>query len=247
MNQGDRIFALAQLWKENQEYRQFISDQKKLGKWIIMDNGAGDFSITTTQDDLIKIIQDLEPSEIIPIDILYNKEATIYNLDRFVEMMKANNLLDKAKIFAVPQGKDKQEWFECYEYMLNHPYVSTIGLSKITIPYIYKTGSKDAGIMEARHLCYEELKSLDLIKKPIHCLGAGDPREFLKYINDPLMRSTDSCFSVWSAMNNISWNDGNFERITTPLDYFDRDVTEEQAILAVSNVDFLKKVLNTGR
>jgi hypothetical protein len=115
------------------------------------------------------------------------------------------------------------------------------------VPYIYKTGSKDAGIMEARHLCYEELKSLDLIKKPIHCLGAGDPREFLKYINDPLMRSTDSCFSVWSAMNDISWNNGNFERITTPLDYFDRNVTEEQAILAASNVDFLKKVLNTGR
>jgi queuine/archaeosine tRNA-ribosyltransferase len=246
MEQGQRIFVLAQLWIKSGSYRNYILEQKVLGKWITLDNGAGDHC-TVSPQDLLEITMKLMPNEVIALDILFDKDATIYNLDRFIDMMKANDLLDKVEIFGCPQGSTKADWFECYQYMLDNPDVTTIGLSKIAVPYIYKTGSKDAGIMEARHLCYEELKSLDLIKKPIHCLGAGDPREFLKYINDPLMRSTDSCFSVWSAMNDISWNNGNFERITTPLDYFDRNVTEEQAILAASNVDFLKKVLNTGR
>jgi len=246
MDRGDKIFALAQLWKQSENYRNYIIEQKRLGKWIIMDNGAGDFNTTTTQDELLSIVKELFPSEIIPLDVLYNKEATIYNLDCFIEMLKAHDLLDKVDIFAVPQGKDKKEWFYCYMQMLDNPHVKTIGLSKITVPYIYGTGTDDVGIMEGRHACYEDLKQLDLIQKPIHCLGAGDPREFLKYINDPLIRSTDSCFTVWSAMNDIDWHKGDFTRIKTPHDYFTREVTEEQVKLVESNINFLKKVLNTA-
>lgn len=244
MNQGNRIFALAQLWKQDQNYREFIAAQKSLGKWIIMDNGAGDFDTTTTTEDLIQIVRQLMPSEIIPLDVLYNKEATIYNLERFIELLNAHNLLGQISIFAVPQGKTKQEWLECYNYMLNHPHVDVIGLSKITIPHIYKTGTHDTGIMEARHLLYHDLKQQNLLHKPLHCLGAGDPREFLKYINEPMYRSTDSCFTVWSAMNEIDWYKGNFNRIPTPKDYFEREITEDQQNIALSNIKFLKEVIN---
>lgn len=245
MEKGERIFVLAQLWIKSEKYRTFILEQKAQGKWITLDNGVGDHDFVS-QDQLLEIVKALMPNEVIALDVLFDKEATIYNLERFIDMMKAHDLLDKVQIFGCPQGSTKQDWFDCYEHMLSHQDVSTIGLSKIAVPHIYKTGTNDAGIMEARHACYQELKQLDLIKKPIHCLGAGDPREFLKYINDPLMRSTDSCFSVWSAMNDIDWHDGNFTRIPTPRDYFERDINIGQIKLAESNINFLKKVLNTA-
>lgn len=246
MEQGDRIFVLAQLWKQSEEYRQQIKAYKAEGKWITLDNGAGDFNTTTTQEELIAIVEDLMPNEVIPLDVLYERESTLYNLRVFITMLEQKDLLDKVEIFAVPQGKDKREWKMCYEEMLENPYVKTIGFSKITVPSVFETGADDQGIMEGRHLCYDELKSEGLLLKPIHCLGAGDPREFVKYIGDPIMRSTDSCFSVWAAMNGISWEEGNFERIKTPHDYFDRSVSEEAVEVALSNINFLKKVLNVG-
>lgn len=244
MNKGNRIFVLTQLWKKSEEYRNFILDQKAQGKWITLDNGAGDHDTTTTQEELLMIVKELLPNEVIPIDVLFDYEATVYNLDRFVELMRGEDLLDKVEIFGCPQGRNKEEWLKSYRYMLKHPFVKTIGLSKITVPYVYDTGKDDKGIMEGRHLCFEELKELDLLQKPIHCLGAGDPREFLKYINEPLMRSTDSCFTVWSAMNGIDWHEGEFLRIPTPREYFDLEITDKEVELAVFNINFLKKVLN---
>lgn len=242
MQHGDRIFVLAQLWNKSAEYRQYIVDQKAAGKWITLDNGAGDHC-TVSLEELIDITSVLMPNEVIALDILFDKDQTVRNLDSFIDMMKSSQLIGKVEIFACPQGNTKRDWFECYRYMLNHDDVDTIGLSKIAVPHIYGTGRDDSGIMQARHMCYDELKSLGLITKPIHCLGAGDPREFIKYRGDALMRSTDSCFSVWSAMNGIDWSADNFERIATPLDYFERDITDDQITLALSNISFLRRIL----
>lgn len=246
MEQGDRVFVLSQLWRRSEEYREKVRELKAQGKWIILDNGCGDFDVTTTSEDLLQIVKELRPNEVIPLDVLYNRDATLYNLTSFIGMLEFEGLLGQVEIFAVPQGKDKEDWMTCYLEMLNNPLVKTIGFSKITVPNVFGTGVDDQGIMEGRHLCYETLKQEGFLTKPIHCLGAGDPREFVKYLGDSMMRSTDSCFSVWAAMNNISWEEGNFERIKTPHDYFDREMTEDQVETAVSNINFLKKVLNVG-
>lgn len=246
MGEGKRVFILAQLWKKSAEYRDKVRELQAQGFWIIADNGAGDYDTTTTTEELIEIVKDLKPNEIIPLDVLFNKEATLYNLEQMIALMRQEGLFEHTQILAVPQGKDLSEWLDCYTKLLQNDMVKTIGLSKITVPYVYGTGVDDQGIMEGRHQCYEDLKAKEMLTKPIHCLGAGDPREFFKYLGDPIMRSTDSCFSVWAAMNNISWEEGNFERIQTPHDYFDREVSDEEVEIAQSNIDFLKKVLNVG-
>ena len=105
MNQGDRVFVLTQLWKKSEKYREFVFEQKKAGKWITLDNGCGDYDTTTTQEDLLSIVKELMPNEVIPIDVLFNSEATIYNLERFIELMKGEQLLDKVEIFGCPQGR----------------------------------------------------------------------------------------------------------------------------------------------
>jgi hypothetical protein len=242
MNEGDRFFCLAQLYMKDESYRQFFKMKVAQGRWVTLDNGAGDHDLVT-EDQLIAVAKDLMPSEVIPPDVLFNGVATIRNLETFVNRMKEEGLLDKIQIFACPQGKDREEWMFVYKYMLYHPNVTTLGFSKIAVPYAFLLKKNDEMIKEARHLAYDTLKAAGLIQKPIHCLGAGDPREFEYYKGDPLMRSTDSCFSVWSGMNKISWADKNYIRIATPKDYFERSLTEEQEAIAYKNIFWLKESL----
>lgn len=242
MEQGTRIFALAHLWPI-QQYREFILKKKEEGWFITLDNSAAEKELVT-EDILIDIVKELLPNEVISPDVLFDAEATLGNLNSFIDRMKREDLLDKVSIFAVAQGETKEDWLYCYKQMLGNDDVKTIGWSKIGVPYAFRTGNDDdQGIMEGRHACYDELMEAGLIQKPIHCLGAGDPREFLKYKNNPLMRSTDSCFSVLAGMNDISWKDGDFTRIKTPKDYFHRTVGSAQEAIVLSNIAFLRGIV----
>ena len=240
---GDMLFCLGQQYAKDSEYRDFFLQARKDGWHIILDNGVGDHGDTIDQQTLLDIAEELLPAEVIALDVLFDSAATIQNFQQFAVKWRARGLDKKGvELFFCPQGDTERDWMNAYRFALEHPAVSTIGFSKLAIPHLYGGINGDQGIMEARHKMYDKLESLDMIEKPIHCLGAGDPREFLYYQNNPLMRSTDSCFSIWSAMNNISWKEDNFMRIPTPKNYFDLQVTEEQQKIAQSNIDFLKQL-----
>lgn len=239
MHCGDRYFCLAQLYLKDESYRQFFKSLSK-DKWVTLDNGAGDHNLVT-EDVLIEVANDLMPNEIIPPDVLFNSQQTIDNYWSFMQKFRQNKNLDLTQIFFCPQGEDREAWLKCYDFALQQDDITTIGFSKIAIPYAFNQVKGDLLIMESRHECYDLLKSQGLIAKNIHCLGAGDPREFIHYKGDPLMRSTDSCFSVWAAMNGIRWSANNFERIKTPQDYFDRSVGVDQVSIALSNIEYLRQ------
>lgn len=240
MHLGDRYFCLAQIYINNPAYRAFFKEQKRLGKWVTLDNGAGDHAMIT-EDILFECMIDLMPSEVIPPDTLFDKDTTLKALDSFIERMKAADLLDKIEIFACPQGSDQCEWLNCYYSMLENPHVKTIGMSKLAIPHAWiGQTSTDQGIKEARNQCFFYLKEENLLKKPLHFLGMGDPTEFAFYEGHPMCRSTDSCNVVWSAMNDIRFTEGNFTRIKTPHDYFERSISPEIIPIIYQNAQFLR-------
>jgi len=242
MREGEMIFVLAQHYLRNEKYRNYVKQLKTEGIWTILDNGMGDYE-TVTPQELLEAAKDLMPNEIIPLDTIFDAETTLGDLNKFIEMMEEADLLDKVDIFAVPQGTTKEDWLFCYKQMLANPHVKTIGFSKIGVPHAWGMAGEDQGIMEGRHACYDELMEAGLIQKPIHCLGAGDPREFLKYKNNPLMRSTDSCFSVWAGMCGVSWEDGDFRRIKTPKNYFHQSLSEADIYFAKRNIEFLRGIV----
>src|ERR1035437_7272807 len=110
-----------------------------------MDSGVGDHNPVDNQT-LFQAMKDLMPSEIIPLDTLYNKKETIDNLTEFILNMDKENLLDKVQIMGCPQGSTKEEWIECYKYMLASTYVKTIGISKITAPKVFLNAENDQNI-----------------------------------------------------------------------------------------------------
>ena len=243
MHKGDRIFCLTQIYLKNEEYREFMKARVAEGCWVTLDNGVGDHD-PITQDVLFETMKDLNPSEVIPLDTLFDMNRTMKNLDDFIERMADEGMLDDSiQILGCPQGNTKEEWLECYQYMLENPDVSAIGLSKITVPHVFLGESGDQGIAKARNICFDYLKENDLLKKPLHLLGAGDPREFDHYNNHPMIRSNDTCNWVWSGINGISFEEGDFERIKTPKDYFDRIIPTNMYTYAEDNIKWVRKRL----
>lgn len=240
MEKGDRLFGLAHLYVKYPHYRRFLQQKSDDGWFITMDNGAAEAS-TVTEDILIDIVKDLIPNEVIAPDVLFNKEQTIANLDSFVHRMVESKLINDTEIFFAPQGKDKQAWLECYEYGVLHPAVSTIGMSKFAIPHAFLgKAENDQQIKEARHQAYDHLAANNLLLKPLHFLGAGDMREFDHY-KHKMVRSNDSCNAIWSGMNYIEFEQGDFKRVPTPHNYFERTINPQENQIALANMRWIKK------
>ena len=239
MKLGDRIFALAHLWVQFPEYRQFILEQKEQGKFITLDNSAAERALVT-QDILIDICKELMPNEVIAPDVLFNKYETIANAISFRNRMEQEGLLGTINIFFCPQGESKEHWLDAYEWALAQDFVNVIGFSKIAVPNAWlENYTDDQGIKEARHMAYDYLKERGMLQKPIHCLGQGDPTEFA-YYDHPMMRSTDSVYPVFAASLGQDFLIDHTTRTPTPhnfLETFDMsDVTPE---LITSNIEFL--------
>jgi len=241
-HKGDSYYVLAHLYLRNVNYRMFFKKRVKEGKFVTLDNSAAERSLVT-EDKLIEIVKDLMPNEVIAPDVLFDKQTTLDNLDRFISRMASEDLLNKVEIFACPQGNTQEEWLECYREMLCNKYVKVIGLSKIAVPYCWYNQSKDdKNIAEARQICVKYLDIHGLIMKPLHLLGMGDCHEYSAY-KHKLLRSTDSCYTVLSAINNIQFKEGKIERIKTTNDYFDTVMTKQQIKLAEKNIKYLKRIL----
>lgn len=243
MKLGDRLFVLAHLWVQSEEYRNFIYErvEEDLECWITLDNSAAERALVT-EDVLIQVVKELAPSEVIAPDVLFDKHATIENAIKFRDRMEAEGLLDCTDIFFCPQGKTKEDWLDCYEWGINQNWIQTIGFSKIAIPQAWLPEWKDdQGIKEARHMAYDWLKQRGMLLKPIHCLGQGDPTEF-SYYDHPAMRSTDSVFPVLAASQGQDFNVDHTTRIPTPHNFLETyDMSEVNMDLVKSNVEFLRK------
>lgn len=243
MRLGDRIFVLAHLWVQSEEYREFIYSliDEDIDRWITLDNSAAERALVT-EDVLIQVCHELLPSEVIAPDVLFNKDETIKNAIAFKDRMEKEGLLEVTDIFFCPQGKTKEDWLEAYEWGLKQDWIQTIGFSKIAVPQAFLSDWKDdQGIKEARHMAYDYLKERNLLLKPIHCLGQGDPTEFA-YYDHPAMRSTDSVFPVLAASQGQDFNVDHTTRIPTPHNFLETyDMSQINMGLVESNIEFLKK------
>ena len=244
MHSGDRYFCLAQLYLSDKNYRNFFNGLPE-DAWVTLDNGAGDHDIVT-EDKLFEVMKDLMPNEVIPPDVIFNAADTMINAMSFHNRMILEGLEKDIEIFFCPQGKTQSIWLDCYRWALNTDWIKTIGLSKIGVPYAFLRTTGDVGIMEGRHNCFNYLKVHKLFGKPLHFLGMGDPREFMYYKQFDefkYVRSSDSCNTIWSAMNKLDWRQGQYKRIPTPKDYFDREVEKHPIpqVLVEENLKFLKE------
>ena len=236
-------FCLKENNPDYKEYKQFFIDKKAEGCYVTLDNGAAENSLVT-EDILIDLCKELQPDEVISIDILFNKDKTLKALTDFIIRLNQENLTH-ISIFAVPQGQTVSEYLECYISMLNNMAVHTIGLSKISVPECFKHITDSTAVSVNRRYLIKLLNELKLLRKPIHCLGMRNITEFKAYKNIPMIRSTDSCYTVLTALNGntLSRHDVCDDINETPHDYFFKTLSKEDLERAKHNIMELKKVI----
>lgn len=244
MDQGDRFFGLAHHYVQDERYkRHFLALRNRSPKvWITMDCSAAEHSLVT-EEVLLKIVSELKPDEVIAPDVLFDKDQTLKNFNSFIGKMLERGLMSHTSIFACPQGSTKEEWLECYEKMVTNPFVKCIGLSKIAVPKCWNNAEWDKMIGISRNQCVADLRSKNLLLKPLHLLGMGEHDEFEYYLKNkiPHIRSSDSCYTILAALNGIDFEKGDTTRIPTTNAYFDVTLTPEQIELATKNVNYLKR------
>jgi len=243
MDQGDWYFALCHHYVQDRNYKDYFLNLRKDNPdaFILLDNGAAEHSLVT-QEMLLEAVEELQPTEVISPDVLFNRTQTLANLDDFVAEMSNRRLLDRTNIFACPQGSNKEEWLDCYTKMALNPLVSTIGLSKIAVPKCWNNATEDKLIGISRNQCVNELNTRKLLTKPLHLLGMGEHDEFDYYLKHqiPNIRSSDSCYTVLAAINGINFELGDTTRVPTTNEYFNVTLTDEQMQLATKNINYLK-------
>lgn len=233
------FYILAQLYKKYPEYRDYVSKMKAAGRFLILDNGAGDEGEVICKEELFELTQEIKPNEVIPTDTLYDMTRTMADLIWFMTKVKSDPSLIGTKIFACPQASTLSEYITFVSVLNEIDEISTIGLSKKTIPYIYGVKEKDQAIDLTRMTFVYHLNSILGIKKQFHCLGMGDCREFNAYAKLSFMRSTDSCYPILAAINGIDLRNDRFVRVPTPEDYFELEMSPTQIKLAEKNIEFL--------
>lgn len=243
MHNGDYYFCLAHHYIGSSSYRDYFLNLRKSRSdaFICLDNGCAEES-TVTEDDLLFVVEELKPNEVVAPDVLFDRKHTLSNFYSFLEKMKEFNYIKHTSLFACPQGDTKEEWLSCYETMVKNSHVTCIGLSKIAIPVCWNNVRGDKMIGLSRNQCIRELKDRNIIIKPLHLLGMGEHDEFEFYLINkiPNIRSSDSCYTVLAAINGIDFEQGDITRIPTTNEYFDVTLTEHQQDLAKKNINYLK-------
>lgn len=243
MHLGDSYFGLAHHYAQDSEYRKYFLDLRANNPkaFITMDCGAAEDSLVT-EEILLDIVGELKPNEVVLPDVLFDKKQTLDNFYNFLLKMEHRKFLDHTSVFACPQGKTKEEWLECYYTMVTCPNVTCVGLSKIAVPKCWNDVTGDKLIGKSRNECVAELQKMGFLRKPLHLLGMGEHNEFDFYLKNkiPFIRSSDSCYTVLAALNDIDFSKGDLKRIPTTNAYFDTELTSEQIALAKQNIDYLK-------
>lgn len=246
---GNRYYCLANFYKKYNHYREFFLNLRKdKSVFITLDNGCAEGDMISP-DMLLDITEELQPNEVIPSDVLFDRKQTLNNFYSFIDKLDLN-----CSIFGCPQGDTKDEWVKCYNEMMEHPRCNVLGLSKITVPVCFGSVSKqhkDEQIKESRNNCIDYLYKNDLIKKQLHFLGMGDPTEYLYYSQEKfnnvkhLFRSTDSCYTILAGYNNVVFEDCNvIPRIPTDNSFYTKKLDIHQENNSIKNVNYLINIIN---
>lgn len=237
-------YCLPEHNKDYKRYIEFFQEKQEQGYFVLMDNGAAEQS-SVNMEELVKLVALIKPTEVVAPDVLYDANKTVHNLNLFLQLMTSKDLIKQTRVMAVPQGMDSIQWVACYMHMLNNSLVSTVGLSKFSVPACFAVQTDSPSISVNRRYLIRSLFNFGLIKKPFHMLGMRSITEFLAYRNAPLIRSTDSAFTILAAIHGkiLSPKEVLNDIGETPKDYFTTELTEKQTQDAILNIGTFAQIL----
>ena len=221
---NDYDYALAHLMGIP-EYKSFFQESLKMGREVLLDNGACELGESFNVDTYAKMIEELKPTRFVLPDKLNDEDATIRMHLDFLE--KYPHLLEFSKPIGVMQGKCYEDLAECYSQLA--PKCAYIGVSFLSDAF-----NRELGLDKMRpHFCewFLQQEAYKDCPRPMHLLGTYDAREFTAEVyENEAFQSLDTSNPVTAAIEGWKYGeDGlrakskyplcrNAETLKTPVD-----------------------------
>ena len=203
---NDYDYCLPHLLDQDEEYKQYFLDAKKVGRYIVMDNSLHELGEAYKWDRLKHWLYELEPNEFIVPDewMNYNQTAVYAKYWKQIPMPK------KCVAVAVAQGKNYSDAWKSFRGL------KELGYEKIAISYgatwyndLFPHPNKDLGRALGRLSFISSLYHKKEISDSdnIHLLGCSVPQEFGWYRDCKFIKSIDTSNPVMAALEGVMYKE----------------------------------------
>ena len=172
------------------EYREHFAEMARKGKFVLMDNGAAEGS-QLGFDNLFEMYEQINPTEIVLPDTLYEPGSTIQKTRSFLNEMANRNV--HYRTMAVPQGRTLEEWEACARIFVKDTRINSIGVSKFL-----NIATQDRYVrFKACEKLYGLILEYERQDLEVHLLGCDEGPLVVKAIQEayPFVRGCDSAFA----------------------------------------------------
>jgi len=97
---NDYDYCLPHLMDENEEYRNFFYESKKMGRYIVMDNSLHELGEAYNSERLMYWVNEIEPNEFIVPDVWEDYAASIRNAKQWATVKMPTNTTKVAVVQA---------------------------------------------------------------------------------------------------------------------------------------------------
>jgi hypothetical protein len=201
---NDYDYCLPHLMDENEEYRNFFYESKKIGRYIVMDNSLHELGEAYNTKRLMHWVNEIKPNEFIVPDVWEDKDASVRNAKQWSKIELPEGVMK----VAVVQAKS------VHEAMLCTQAYKDLGYKKIAYSYgasyyndICPHPNKDLGKAIGRYMVIYELYRQNVLSMfdRVHLLGTASPIEFGMYKNMPFIESIDTSNPIMAAIGEIPY------------------------------------------
>ena len=240
---NDYDYCLPHLMDENEEYRNFFYESKKMGRYIVMDNSLHELGEAYNSDRLMYWINEIKPDEFIVPDVWEDAKASIENAEEWAKI----ELPEEVTKVAVVQAKHVWEAEDCVQAYKN------LGYKKIAFSYgaeyyhmICPHPNKDLGKAIGRYMVIHKLYNNKVLTSldRVHLLGTASPIEFGMYKNIECIESIDTSNPIMAAIGEMPYTKMGLymKPIANMNKYQDMSIDFVNEDLVEFNVEMFKKI-----
>jgi hypothetical protein len=196
---NDYDYCLPHLMDENEEYRNFFYESKKMGRYIVMDNSLHELGEAYNTERLMHWVNEIKPNEFIIPDVWEDYTASVRNAKQWSTV----ELPEGVTKVAVVQAKSLHEAYLCVQSYKD------FGYKKIAFSYgaqyyhdLAPHPDKDFGKAIGRFMVLSQMCEDKLLSPTdrIHLLGTASPIEFGLYKNIKCIESIDTSNPIMAGI-----------------------------------------------
>jgi len=240
---NDYDYCLPHLMDENEEYRNFFYESKKIGRYIVMDNSLHELGEAYDSDRLIYWINEIKPDEFIVPDVWEDAKLSIGNTKQWAQV----KLPEEVTKVAVVQAKNINEAEDCVQAYKN------LGYKKIAFSYgasyyneMCPHPNKDLGKAIGRYMVVYKLYSSKILTMfdRVHLLGTASPIEFGMYKDIECIESIDTSNPIMAAIGEMPYTKMglHMKPLANMNKYQDVSIDFVNEDLIEFNVEMFKKI-----